>query len=142
MHMQVLFACSEPLTCSSRICLLHEAIVTTSHGPAFLFLPVGRLEHRPQFYRGPEPQYGPLAGAIHNHAFVYPRPQVLETAMSLPGVRSPASSEQAARLAKRGCLASVHERARIYLLLAEVTTSIGKPQAATEVRKVCGVHGA
>ena len=62
--------------------------------------------------------------------------QVLETAMSLPGVRSPASPEQAARLAKRGCLASVHERARIYLLLAEVITRIGKPQAATDVRKV------
>lgn len=62
--------------------------------------------------------------------------QVLETAMSLPGVRSPASAEQAARLAKRGCLPSVHERARIFLLLAEVITSIGKPQAAAEVRKV------
>jgi tetratricopeptide repeat protein 21B len=67
--------------------------------------------------------------------------QVLETAMSLPGVRSPASAEQAARLAKRGCLPSVHERARIFLLLAEVITSIGKPQAAAEVRKVrAGLH--
>lgn len=62
--------------------------------------------------------------------------QVLETAMSLPDVRHPASAEQAARLAKRGCLPSVHERARIFLLLAEVITRIGKPQAAAEVRKV------
>lgn len=56
--------------------------------------------------------------------------------MSLPGVRSAASPEQAARLAKRGCLPSVHERARIFLLLAEVITRIGKPQAAADVRKV------
>lgn len=56
--------------------------------------------------------------------------------MSLPGVRSAASPEQAARLAKRGCLPSVHERARIFLLLAEVITRISKPQAAADVRKV------
>lgn len=56
--------------------------------------------------------------------------------MSLPGVRSTASPEQAARLAKRGCLPSIHERARIFLLLAEVINRIGKPQAAADVRKV------
>lgn len=56
--------------------------------------------------------------------------------MSLPGVRSAASAEQAARLAKRGCLPSVHERARIFLLLADVIKQEGKPQAAVEVKKV------
>jgi hypothetical protein len=56
--------------------------------------------------------------------------------MSLPGVRSTASPEQAARLDKRGCLPSIHERARIFLLLAEVINRIGKPQAAADMRKV------
>lgn len=62
--------------------------------------------------------------------------QVLESAMSLPGVRSPATPEQAARLARRGCLPSVHERASIFLLLAEAITQLGKGPAAAEAKKV------
>jgi tetratricopeptide repeat protein 21B len=62
--------------------------------------------------------------------------QVLESAMGLPGVRSPAAPEQAARLAKRGCLPSLHERASIFLLLAEAVTKQGKVTAAADARKV------
>lgn len=56
--------------------------------------------------------------------------------MSLPGVRSCAAPEQAARLAKRGCLPSLHERASIFLLLAEAITQQGLPGAAADARKV------
>jgi hypothetical protein len=62
--------------------------------------------------------------------------QVLESAMSLPGVRSWAAPEQAARLAKRGCLPSLHERASIFLLLADVITQQGRPGAAAEATQV------
>lgn len=66
--------------------------------------------------------------------------------MGLPGVRSAASPEQTSRLAKRGCLPSVHERARIFLLLADVITRLDKPTAAADVKKVgllptCQGHG-
>jgi len=66
--------------------------------------------------------------------------------MGLPGVRSTASPEQTSRLAKRGCLPSVHERARIFLLLADVITHLDKPTATADVKKVgllrsCQGHG-
>jgi tetratricopeptide repeat protein 21B len=56
--------------------------------------------------------------------------------MALPGVRTAATAEQAARLAKRGCLPSVHERASIYLLLVEIFGKLNKGQESPEAKKV------
>jgi tetratricopeptide repeat protein 21B len=56
--------------------------------------------------------------------------------MALPGVRTAATAEQAARLAKRDCLPSVHERASIYLLLVEVIGKLNKGQETPEAKKV------
>ncbi|KAF8072682.1 TTC21B [Scenedesmus sp. PABB004] len=62
--------------------------------------------------------------------------QVLEGAMALPGVCSAASPEQAARLARRGCLPSLHERATVFLLLAEVVGRLSPGgREAPEARK-------
>ncbi|KAF6259487.1 intraflagellar transport protein [Scenedesmus sp. NREL 46B-D3] len=61
--------------------------------------------------------------------------QVLEAAMALPGVRTAATSEQAARLAKRGCLPSVHERCSIYLLLVDTIGKLNKGQQETPEAK-------
>lgn len=49
----------------------------------------------------------------------------LEAALQLPGVRSPlASREQRERLAKKGMEPSTHERASVFLLLAEVHSKL------------------
>jgi tetratricopeptide repeat protein 21B len=56
--------------------------------------------------------------------------------MALPGVRTAATPEQAARLAKRGCLPSVHERASIYLLLLEIIGKLNKGQETPDAKKV------
>lgn len=56
--------------------------------------------------------------------------------MALPGVRTAATPEQAAWLAKRGCLPSVHERASIYLLLVEIIGKLNKGQETPEAKKV------
>uniref|UniRef100_A0A383W643 Uncharacterized protein n=1 Tax=Tetradesmus obliquus TaxID=3088 RepID=A0A383W643_TETOB len=61
--------------------------------------------------------------------------KVLEAAMALPGVRTAATPEQAAWLAKRGCLPSVHERASIYLLLVEIIGKLNKGQETPEAKK-------
>lgn len=62
--------------------------------------------------------------------------QVLETALALPGVRSALNGEQATRLAKKGCLPSLHERAGIYLLLIEVIGKLTKGQHSDQAKKV------
>ncbi|GBF90474.1 hypothetical protein Rsub_03470 [Raphidocelis subcapitata] len=46
--------------------------------------------------------------------------KVLETALAAPGVRAPLSAEQRERLSRRGLEPSLHERASVFLLLAEV----------------------
>lgn len=46
--------------------------------------------------------------------------KVLDTAMAAPGIRAPLSAEQRERLSKKGLEPSTHERAGVYLLLAEV----------------------
>lgn len=56
--------------------------------------------------------------------------------MALPGVRTAPTPEQASRLARKGCLPSVHERATIFLLLVEVTGKINKGQETPEAKKV------
>lgn len=61
---------------------------------------------------------------------------MLEAALSLPGVQSAPTPEQTARLARRGCLPSLHERASIYLLLADVIMRLAKGGEAPEARKV------
>lgn len=62
--------------------------------------------------------------------------QVLEAALALPGVRSTPNAEQAARLAKKGCLPTLHERADIYLLLIDVVGKLNKGQDSVEAKKV------
>ena len=46
--------------------------------------------------------------------------KVLDTAMAAPGIRAPLSQEQRDRLSKKGLEPSAHERASVFLLLAEV----------------------
>lgn len=62
--------------------------------------------------------------------------QVLEGALALPGVQTPVNAEQALRLSRKGCLPSLHERAHVYLQLADVCTKLGKSQDCPEARKV------
>ena len=63
--------------------------------------------------------------------------QVLETAINLPGVRTPLKPEQKQKLAGRRVIEpSLHERATIYLLLADVLGRISKLPDAPEAKKV------
>lgn len=89
---------------------------------------------------------------------------MLEAALAAPGVRAPLSPEQRDRLARRGLEPSLHERASVFLLLADVLQRLweqARPEAAagqgqgpgqaarrlgeeaecTEARKVGGVWG-
>jgi hypothetical protein len=66
--------------------------------------------------------------------------QVLEAALSLPGVKGKLSAEQRGRLAARGALPSTTERASLYLLLVEVLRRSGTAADQAEARKV-GVGG-
>jgi len=61
--------------------------------------------------------------------------KVLETAMNLPGVRTPLRSEQRQRLTRRVFEPTLHERATIYLLLAEVLGRLSKLPDAPEAKK-------
>lgn len=61
---------------------------------------------------------------------------MLEAALALPGVRGTLNAEQAARLAKKGCLPSLHERASIYLLLVEVIGKLTRSPDSAEAKKV------
>ncbi|KAL6760145.1 intraflagellar transport protein [Haematococcus lacustris] len=61
--------------------------------------------------------------------------KVLEAAMNLPGVRSPLTAQQRARLTRRVAEPSLHERASVYLLLAEVLARSSKLPEAPEAKK-------
>ena len=67
--------------------------------------------------------------------------KVLESAMNLPGVKTPLKADQKARLlagGRKGGFAepSLHERASIYLMLADVLNKLSKGQDAPEAKKV------
>ena len=65
--------------------------------------------------------------------------KVLETAINLPGVRTALKPEQRDRLgARRIQEPSMHERATIYLLLADVLGRLSKLPDAPEAKKVRG----
>ncbi|KXZ45770.1 hypothetical protein GPECTOR_50g563 [Gonium pectorale] len=61
--------------------------------------------------------------------------RVLESAMNLPGVRTALSSQQRARLGRKVVEPTLHERATIYLLLADVLARISKIPDAPEAKK-------
>ncbi|GIL85609.1 hypothetical protein Vretimale_13293 [Volvox reticuliferus] len=61
--------------------------------------------------------------------------RVLESAMNLPGVRTPLTAQQRARLGRKVVEPTLHERATIYLLLADVLTRISKMPDAPEAKK-------
>jgi hypothetical protein len=58
--------------------------------------------------------------------------------MNLPGVRTALDPKQRQRLTRRVVEPSTHERASIYLLLAEVLSRISKLPDAPEAKKVSG----
>lgn len=62
--------------------------------------------------------------------------QVLETAMNLPGVRTPMTPQQRARLVRRVTEPTLYERATVYLLLAECLGRLSKLPDAPEAKKV------
>lgn len=64
--------------------------------------------------------------------------KVLESAMNLPGVRTVLTAQQRARLGRRVTDPTTHERATIYLLLAEVLSRLSKIPDAPEAKKVGG----
>ncbi|EFJ52945.1 hypothetical protein VOLCADRAFT_78980 [Volvox carteri f. nagariensis] len=61
--------------------------------------------------------------------------RVLESAMNLPGVRTPLSAQQRARMGRKVVEPTLHERATIYLLLADVLARISKIPDAPEAKK-------
>ncbi|MEW5298948.1 MAG: hypothetical protein WDW36_002017 [Sanguina aurantia] len=63
--------------------------------------------------------------------------RVLDAAMSLPGVRKPLTPQQRARMGPRSRILepSLHERATVYLLLAEVISRLAKVPNAPEATK-------
>lgn len=56
--------------------------------------------------------------------------------MSMPGVRTALTPAQRERLGRKGLEPTLHERATIYLLLAEVLTKTSKMADAPEAKKV------
>jgi len=62
--------------------------------------------------------------------------QVLELAMSLPGVRQPLTTQQRARMTRRVIEPQLHERATIFLLLAQCLSRLSKLPDAPEAKKV------
>lgn len=69
---------------------------------------------------------------------VGPATQALEAAMALPGVRTALTPQQRQRLGRRVVEPSLHERATVYLLLAEVLSRLSKMPDAPEAKKVRG----
>ena len=65
-----------------------------------------------------------------------PTPQVLELAMGLPGVRSSLSTQQSARMTRRVIEPQLHERATIYLLLAQCLSRLSSKPDVPEAKKV------
>ncbi|KAG2502129.1 hypothetical protein HYH03_000619 [Edaphochlamys debaryana] len=61
--------------------------------------------------------------------------RVLEAAMNLPGVRTQLSAQQRSRLGRKVTEPTLHERATIYLLLADVLARISKIPDAPEAKK-------
>ncbi|GLC77752.1 hypothetical protein PLESTB_000959000 [Pleodorina starrii] len=61
--------------------------------------------------------------------------RVLESAMNLPGVRTPLTTQQRGRLGRKVVEPTLHERATIFLLLAEVLAKISKIPDAPEAKK-------
>ncbi len=66
------------------------------------------------------------------------RQQVLETAMALPGVRTALTPQQRARQIRRTAEPTMHERASLFLLMAEVLSRLSKLPDAPEAKKVPG----
>ena len=77
------------------------------------------------------------SGGKYEHALAPCFIQVLELAMNLPGVRSPLTPQQRARMTRRVIEPQLHERATIYLLLAHVLSRLSTLLDAPEAKKVC-----
>jgi hypothetical protein len=74
------------------------------------------------------------AGASHTLAVC--TVQALELIMSMPGVRTTLTPQQRAKLGRAATTPSLHERATVYLLLAEVLTRLSTMPDPPEAKKV------
>ena len=108
-------------------------------------LPV-TLTNRPSHARPTDPHAPPtLLTALRPPALLTLMPwpcvrapdalQVLETAMNLPGVRTAMSPQQRARFTRKVVEPSLHERATIYLMLADLLAKMSKMPDAPEAKK-------
>jgi len=83
----------------------------------------------------------------HTHMLTHPtlppmpHQKILEGALTLPGVRGDLAPEQRARLAAKGAEPTLHQRATIFLLLAEVTASAGSASDVEDAKRVGSDRG-